>query len=129
MTSPTPTQASTVDDPRVPLGLRNGAAIFLVSRAGLMMANLAPLIMSVLEDVGFDVIASGNILTWALLASAVVGLATSRFASGPHRRTPASIGLIVAIIGLLVAAFAGSPGAVVTGFIIGGDGVRAALSG
>ncbi|KZE17641.1 MULTISPECIES: MFS transporter [Brevibacterium] len=128
MTSPTPTQASTVDDPRVPLGLRNGAAIFLVSLAGLMMANLAPLIMSVLEDVGFDVIASGNILTWALLASAVVGLATSRFASGPHRRTLASIGLIVAIIGFLVAAFAGSPGAVVTGFIIGGAGVGTAIS-
>lgn len=128
MTSPTPTQASTVDDPRVPLGLRNGAAIFLVSLAGLMMANLAPLIMSVLEDVGFDVIASGNILTWALLASAVVGLATSRFASGSHRRTLASIGLIVAIIGFLVAAFAGSPGAVVTGFIIGGAGVGTAIS-
>lgn len=128
MTSPTPTQASAVDDPRVPLGLRNGAAIFLVSLAGLMMANLAPLIMSVLEDVGFDVIASGNILTWALLASAVVGLATSRFASGSHRRTLASIGLIVAIIGFLVAAFAGSPGAVVTGFIIGGAGVGTAIS-
>ncbi|RAE89653.1 MFS transporter, partial [Burkholderia multivorans] len=33
--------------------------------------------------------------------------------SGPHRRTLASIGLIVAIIGFLVAAFAGSPGAAI----------------
>lgn len=128
MTSPTPTQASTVDDPRVPLGLRNGAAIFLVSLAGLMMANLAPLIMAVLEEVGFDVIASGNILTWALLASAVVGLATSRFASGAHRRTLSSIGLAIAIIGFLVAAFAGSQGAVVAGFVIGGAGVGTAIS-
>lgn len=128
MTSPTPTQASTVDDPRVPLGLRNGAAIFLVSLAGLMMANLAPLIMAVLEEVGFDVIASGNILTWALLASAIVGLATSRFASGAHRRTLSSIGLAVAIVGFLVAAFAGSQGAVVAGFIIGGAGVGTAIS-
>lgn len=123
-----PSSPVVADDPRVPLGLRNGASIFLVSLAGLMMANLAPLIMSVLEDVGFDVIASGNILTWALLASAVVGLATSRFASGAHRRTLASIGLVIAIAGFLVAAFAGSPGLVVTGFIAGGAGVGTAIS-
>ncbi|MGV2481284.1 UNVERIFIED_CONTAM: MFS transporter, partial [Salmonella enterica subsp. enterica serovar Weltevreden] len=71
------TAPAPADDPRVPLGLRNGAAVFPVALAGLMLANLAPLVMAVLEDVGFDVIASGNILTWALLASALVGLGTS----------------------------------------------------
>ena len=96
------TAPAPADDPRVPLGLRNGAAVFLVALAGLMLANLAPLVMAVLEDVGFDVIASGNILTWALLASALVGLGTSRPAAGRHRRTIAVVGLVIAIIGFLV---------------------------
>ncbi len=122
------TAPAPADDPRVPLGLRNGAAVFLVALAGLMLANLAPLVMAVLEDVGFDVIASGNILTWALLASALVGLGTSRPAAGRHRRTIAVIGLVIAIIGFLAAALIGSPTVIVAGLIAGGAGVGAAIS-
>lgn len=122
------TAPAPADDPRVPLGLRNGAAVFLVALAGLMLANLAPLVMAVLEDVGFDVIASGNILTWALLASALVGLGTSRPAAGRHRRTIAVVGLVIAIIGFLAAAFIASPTVIVAGLIAGGAGVGAAIS-
>ncbi|MCM1013330.1 MULTISPECIES: MFS transporter [unclassified Brevibacterium] len=122
------TAPAPVDDPRVPLGLRNGAAVFLVALAGLMLANLAPLVLAVLEDIGFDVIAAGNILTWALLASALVGLGTSRPAAGRHRRTIAVVGLVIAIIGFLAAALIGSPTIVVAGLIAGGAGVGAAIS-
>ncbi|MGO3024131.1 MAG: MFS transporter [Brevibacterium sp.] len=116
------------DDPRVRLQPLNGTAVFLVSLAGLMMANLAPLIMSVLEQVGFDVVASGNILTWGLFASAVVGLSTSRAAAGAHRRTLAASGLVVAVVGFLFAALNAQPNLVVTGFIIGSIGVGTAIS-
>lgn len=128
MSSVSPSQPTTIDDPRVPLQPRNGTAVFLVSLAGLMMANLAPLIMSVLEQVGFDVIASGNILTWGLFASAVVGLGTSRAAAGTHRRAIAASGLVVAVAGFLFAALNDQPNLVVTGFIIGAIGVGTAIS-
>ncbi|SDS43835.1 Predicted arabinose efflux permease, MFS family [Brevibacterium sandarakinum] len=128
MSSASISSAAAVEDPRVPLQLRNGSAVFLVSLAGLMMANLAPLIMSVLEQVGFDVVASGNILTWTLFASAVVGLGTARFAAGSHRRTLAAVGLIIGVLGFSVASFLPSPSLVVAGLGIGGAGVGAAIS-
>lgn len=128
MTSAPTSDMPTTDDPRVPLRVRNGSAVFLVSLAGLMMANLAPLIMSVFEKVGFDVVASGNILTWGLFASALVGLSTSRAAAGAHRRTLAAVGLVVAVIGFLFAAMVAQPALVVTGFIVGSVGVGAAIS-
>lgn len=128
MTSAPTSDMPTTDDPRVPLRIRNGSAVFLVSLAGLMMANLAPLIMSVFEKVGFDVVASGNILTWGLFASALVGLGTSRAAAGAHRRTLAAVGLAVAVIGFLFAAMVAQPALVVTGFIVGSVGVGTAIS-
>ncbi|GAA1859636.1 MFS transporter [Brevibacterium marinum] len=128
MTSAPTSDMPTTDDPRVPLRIRNGSAVFLVSLAGLMMANLAPLIMSVFEKVGFDVVASGNILTWGLFASALVGLSTSRAAAGAHRRALAAVGLVIAVIGFLFAAMVAQPVLVVTGFIVGSVGVGAAIS-
>lgn len=128
MSSAQISSAPAVEDPRVPLQLRNGTAVFLVSLAGLMMANLAPLIMSVLEEVGFNVVASGNILTWTLFASAVVGLGTSRLAAGLRRRALAASGLIVAVLGFSLAALLSSPSFVVAGLVIGGAGVGTAIS-
>ncbi|QIK64822.1 MFS transporter [Leucobacter viscericola] len=93
-----------------------------------MMANLAPFIMTALGALGFDITSSGNILTWALLASAVSGLGTARLASGKQRRPLAYIGLTVATIAFVAAAVFPSPGVVVGGLIIGGAGVGAAIS-
>ncbi|KKI20527.1 transporter, partial [Leucobacter sp. Ag1] len=90
--------SSATAEPRLPLTLRNGSATFLIALASLMMANLAPFVISALQGLGFDVITSGNILTWALFASAVVGLATSRLAAGPHRRRLAVAGLALAAV-------------------------------
>lgn len=100
----------------------------MLALAGLMMANLAPLIMTVLGEVGFDIIDSGNILTWALLASAVIGLGTARLAAGVKRRILAASGLLVATLGFGVAAFLPNQGVVVAAFIIGGAGVGTAIS-
>lgn len=115
-------------DPRHPLTLRNGSATFIIALASLMMANLAPFIMTALGHLGFDVIASGNILTWALLASAVVGLGTSRLAAGLARRRLAAIGLVVAVLAFGAAALVPNPTLATTGLILGGAGVGAAIS-
>ena len=122
-----PTPASTAD-PRLPLTLRNGSATFMIALASLMMANLAPFIMTALGALGFDIIASGNILTWALLASAIVGLATSRLASGGARRRVAAVGLAAAVVAFAAAALVPAPSIAVAGLIAGGAGVGAAIS-
>lgn len=128
MTSIPATARSVAEDPRVPLGPRNGSAVFLVSLAGLMMANLAPLIMSVFEQIGFDVIAAGNILTWGLFVSAIIGLVTARAAAGTRRRTIAAAGLGLAVIGFLIAALVAQPTLVVISFLVGSAGLGTAVS-
>ena len=115
-------------DPRLPLTLRNGSATFLIALASLMMANLAPFIITALGALGFDAVAAGNILTWALLASAVVGLGTGRVASGRLRRPLAIAGLLIAVIAFGAAALVPATPIVVTGLIVGGAGVGAAIS-
>lgn len=115
-------------DPRHPLTLRNGSATFIIALASLMMANLAPFVMTALGGLGFDVIASGNILTWGLLASAIVGLGTSRLAAGRARRPLAIAGLAVAVLAFGVAALVPAAGPAVAGLIVGGAGVGAAIS-
>ncbi|MGO3832414.1 MAG: MFS transporter [Microbacteriaceae bacterium] len=115
-------------DPRRPLTLRNGSATFVIALASLMMANLAPFVMTALGRLGFDVISSGNILTWALLASAIIGLGTSRLAAGKHRRNLATAGLFIATAAFAVATFSPTPGVVVAGLILGGAGIGAAIS-
>lgn len=118
----------TTADPRLPLAPRNGSATFVIALASLMMANLAPFIMTALGSLGFDVIESGNILTWALLASAVVGLATARLASGRARRPLAAVGLAAAVVAFATAAIVPVPAIAVAGLIIGGAGAGAAIS-
>jgi MFS family permease len=120
-------QAS-VHDPREPLTIRNGSSTFLIALAGLMMANLGPLIMSALEKIGYDTIQSGNILTWALLASAVVGLGSARLAAGNYRRLLAAIGLAIASVAFVLSAVLPNPALVTAFFIAGGAAIGAAIS-
>lgn len=122
------THAVQGSDPRHPLGIKNGAATFLLALAGLMMANLAPLIITALEGLGLSSLDAGAVLTWGLLASAVVGLCTSRLAAGVHRRMLALAGLAVGTVGFALAAFASTQSLAVTAFIVGGAGVGASIS-
>lgn len=125
MTTP---PVATSADPRRPLGIRNGAATFLIALAGLMMANLAPLIITALETLGFTYVDAGWILTWGLLASAIVGLGTSHLASGAHRRALAITGLAVATVAFGISALAADPTLTVVAFVLGGAGVGTAIS-
>ncbi|WP_244303134.1 hypothetical protein [Leucobacter coleopterorum] len=115
-------------DLRHRLTLRNGSATFIIALASLMMANLAPFIMTALGALGYDIITSGNILTWALLASAASGLGTARLASGKRRRPLAIAGLALATVAFALSALVAIPAVVVTGLIVGGAGVGAAIS-
>ena len=122
------THAIQGSDPRHPLGIKNGAATFMLALAGLMMANLAPLIITALEGLGLSGIDAGAVLTWGLLASALVGLGSSRLAAGSRRRMLALAGLAVGTVGFALAAFVSDQSVAVTAFIIGGAGVGAAIS-
>ncbi|MHA3723523.1 MFS transporter [Leucobacter sp. HY1910] len=115
-------------DPRLRLTLRNGSATFIVALASLMMANLAPHILTALSGLGFDPIAGGNVLTWALLASAVVGLASSRLASGARRRPLAAAGLVIAVVAFGAGAAIATPAVAAVALIAGGAGVGTAIS-
>lgn len=117
-----------VDTSRFPLTFRNGSSIFLISLASLMMANLAPFIMTALGHLGFDILTQGNILTCALLASAVVGLGTARWASGRLRRPLAAVGLAIATIAFSLATVVSEPALAVAGLIAGGAGIGTAIS-
>lgn len=130
LVSTTATQAPAIatTELRHPLTLRNGSATFIIALASLMMANLAPFIMTALGALGFDIVSSGNILTWALLASAASGLGTARLASGTRRRPLALAGLALATISFAVSALLPLPTLVVAGLIVGGAGVGAAIS-
>ncbi|WP_017792823.1 MFS transporter [Leucobacter salsicius] len=120
--------ASPQADPRFKLNARNGSATFIVALASLMMANLAPHILTALGSLGFDPIAGGNVLTWALLASALVGLASSRLASGKLRRPLAAAGLLLAVIAFGAGAFIASPAVAAAALVVGGAGVGTAIS-
>ncbi|QIM15682.1 MFS transporter [Leucobacter insecticola] len=126
--SPSTPAAPTHTELRHPLTVRNGSATFIIALASLMMANLAPFIMTALGGLGFDIIESGNILTWALLASAATGLGSARLASGNRRRLLAIVGLAIATVAFGLSSVLTSPAAAVSGLIIGGAGIGAAIS-
>lgn len=116
-------------NPRVPLGLRNGSATFIIAIVGVLTANIVPLVMTVFTDrLGFSLIDTGQIVTWSLAGSAIVGLGTARWATGERRRTIGACGLAVATIGYSAAAIASVPSVVIAGFVIAGFGSGAALS-
>lgn len=115
-------------DPRFRLGWKNGSSTFLVALASLMMANLAPHILSTLGTLGYGVIEGGNILTWALFASAIVGLTSARFTAGPLRRPLAAAGLVIATIAFTAGTFIADPTLAAIALITGGAGVGTAIS-
>lgn len=117
------------ENPRVPLGVRNGSATFVISIVGLMIANLVPLIMAVFTDqLGLSLVRAGEVVTWSLLASAVSGLGTARFAAGGRRRAIAATGLALSVVSFVGASIFTDPSVVIACFIVGGFGVGAAIS-
>lgn len=119
---------TTMTDPRFRLNIRNGSATFVIALASLVMANLAPHILTALSHLGFGIIESGNVLTWALLASAIVGLASASLTAGRARRPVAAIGLLIATVAFGIGTFTQDPTTAATTLIVGGAGSGTAIS-
>ncbi|HZW40927.1 MAG TPA: MFS transporter, partial [Agromyces sp.] len=80
--------------PRVPLRLPSAVATFGIGIAGYLGVNLSPYMITALQSaLGSDVLTASWIVTAALLATAITGLAISRLCAGPLRRPVARIGL------------------------------------
>lgn len=122
MTATTPTS-------RVPLRFPGAVATFGVGIAGYLGVNLSPYMIAALQTaLGADVLTASWIVTAALLATAVTGLAVAKLCAGPRRLAVARIGLVVATIGFGVAALVPAPAAVVAGLIAGGIGAGGAVA-
>lgn len=122
MTATTPTS-------RVPLRFPGAVATFGVGIAGYLGVNLSPYMIAALQTaLGADVLTASWIVTAALLATAVTGLAVAKLCAGPRRLAVARIGLVVATIGFGVAALVPAPAAVVAGLIVGGIGAGGAVA-
>lgn len=114
---------------RVPLRLPGAVATFGVGIAGYLGVNLSPYMIAALQTaLGADVLTASWIVTAALLATAVTGLAVAKLCAGPRRLAVARIGLAVATIGFGVAALVPVPAAVVAGLIAGGIGAGGAVA-
>lgn len=119
----------TLPTSRVPLRLPGAVATFGVGIAGYLGVNLSPYMIAALQAaLGADVLTASWIVTAALLATAITGLAVAKLCAGPRRLAVARIGLAVATIGFGVAAIVPVPAAVVAGLIAGGIGAGGAVA-
>lgn len=115
---------------RIPLRAPTAGATFAIGIAGYLGVNLSPYMIGALQsDLGIEVLAASWIVTSALLATALVGLATAPLCAGGARRTVARIGLLVGVLGFGTAALgASSPPAAISGLLIGGAGAGGAVA-
>ena len=91
--------------------------------------NLSPYMIAAAQSaLGVDVLTASWIVTGALLATAVTGLATAPLCAGQHRLLVARVGLVVAAAGFGAAALVPAPGVVVAGLLLGGIGAGGAVS-
>lgn len=113
----------------IPLTVKPLSATFTMSVTGYLGINLAPYLIEIITSaVGAGVVTAGWVVTGMLLATAVVGLATSPLCVGRGRRPLAQIGLLVASIAFTVAALLPGPVTVVAGLLIGGAGAGCAVA-
>ena len=123
MTTPDPTV-------RLPFRVPTLSATFVIAIAGYLGVNLSPyMITALLTVLDTDVLTASWIVTGALLATAVAGLALASLCAGPHRLLVTRIGLTVAAVGFGVAAFIPVPALVVAGLLVGGAGAGGAVAG
>lgn len=114
---------------RVPLRFPTAAATFAIGIAGYLGVNLSPYMITALQGaLATDVLTASWIVTGALLATAVTGLATAPLCAGRMRRAVARIGLAAALIGFAAAALVPAGAVVVAGLLIGGAGAGGAVA-
>ncbi len=115
--------------PRVPLRLPSAVATFGIGIAGYLGVNLSPYMITALQTaLASDVLTASWIVTAALLATAVTGLAIARLCAGPRRLLVARVGLALSVAGFGVAALVPVPAAVVAGLLVGGVGAGGAVA-
>lgn len=115
--------------PRVPLRLPSAVATFGIGIAGYLGVNLSPYMITALQAaLASDVLTASWIVTAALLATAVTGLAIARLCAGPRRLLVARLGLALSVAGFGVAALVPVPAAVVVGLLVGGVGAGGAVA-
>ncbi|MFK4730747.1 MFS transporter [Agromyces mediolanus] len=114
---------------RVPLRLPSASATFAIAIAGYLGVNLSPYMIGALQSaLGTDVLTASWIVTGALLATAIVGLAIAPLCAGPRRRLVARAGLALGVLGFGAAALLPVPGVVVGGLLLGGAGAGGAVA-
>ncbi|MEN0138355.1 MAG: MFS transporter [Rhodococcus sp. (in: high G+C Gram-positive bacteria)] len=114
---------------RVPLTLGRGIATFSVLVVGYITANLIPLmIIAMVDDLGVTQTVAGAVLTGSLLATALVCLATTRWAAGRSRHLLGRVSLVVMAAGFGVAAVIHSAPIACAAIIVGGIGAGGAVA-
>ncbi|MGX5696723.1 MFS transporter [Agromyces soli] len=115
---------------RVPLRLPTASATFAIGIAGYLGVNLSPYMIGALQSaLGVDVLTASWIVTGALLATAIVGLAIAPLCAGPRRRLVARAGLAGGAFGFGAAALLPcAPGAGGCGRGRGGGGAGGAVA-
>ncbi|EKT80374.1 transmembrane efflux protein [Rhodococcus opacus M213] len=114
---------------RVPLTLGRGIATFSVFVVGYITANLIPLmIIAMVDDLGITQTVAGAVLTGSLLATALVCLATTRWAAGRSRHLLGRVSLVVMAAGFAVAATVHSAPIACVAIIVGGIGAGGAVA-
>ncbi|WP_172650203.1 MFS transporter [Rhodococcus opacus] len=114
---------------RVPLTLGRGIATFSVFVVGYITANLIPLmIIAMVDDLGTTQTVAGAVLTGSLLATALVCLATTRWAAGRSRHLLGRVSLVVMAAGFAVAATVHSAPIACVAIIVGGIGAGGAVA-
>lgn len=114
---------------RVPLRFPTATATFAIAIAGYLGVNLSPYMITALQNgFGTDVLTASWIVTAALLATAVTGLATAPLCAGAHRRLVARVGLAAGLVGFLVAGLVPFAPVAVLALLIGGVGAGGAVA-
>lgn len=106
-------QAHHFEGTRVPLTAPRAISTFGVTVVGFMTANLIPVMIVALADLGYSATGAGSLMTVCLLLSALSCLATSRWTALSGRYVVARVGLLLTAIGYGTAAVV--PDAVVAG--------------
>ncbi|MHA7181279.1 MFS transporter [Arthrobacter sp. MDB2-24] len=122
--TPTPPDATV----RVPLTASRAVSTFGITVVGFMTANLVPVMIVALADLGFSPTGAGTLMTACLLLSALACLATSRWTALGGRYVVARAGLALTALGFGAAALVADPTIAAAGIIIGGIGGGGAVA-
>ncbi|RJT75946.1 MFS transporter [Arthrobacter cheniae] len=112
----------------MPLTATRAVSTFGITVVGFMTANLVPVMILALTDLGYSATGAGTLMTACLLLSAMTCLATARWTTGSGRYKVARIGLALTASGFGAAAVIADPTIAAIGIIIAGLGSGGAVA-